>query len=156
MTDRLRGWLLVTAQFVLLGVLVAAPTGSAWSLPGPVRTLGTIGQIAGAAAIVLGVVRLGVAASVHPAPTTNAVLRTDGAYCYARHPICTGVLILGAAMALTGRSLLHLAAWAVLLGVLTVKARFEERLLTERFAGYPAYAAGTGRFLPLPTRRRTR
>lgn len=155
MTDRLRGWLLVSAQFALLAVLAFAPTGTAWSLPDAARSLGTVGRVAGAVAIVIGALRLGVAASVHPAPTTKAVLRTDGAYLYARHPIYTGVLLLGAAMALTGRSLLHVAAWAALLGVLTIKSRFEERLLSERFPDYGIYASRTRRFLPLPTRRRS-
>lgn len=153
MTDRWRGWLLVSAQFVLLAILVLTPTATAWPLPAVARAVGTIGRIAGAAAIVFGAVRLGVGASVHPAPTASATLRTDGAYRYARHPIYTGVLMLGAAMVLTGRSMVHLAAWAALLGVLAVKARFEERLLTERFPDYPTYAAMTRRFLPIPRSR---
>lgn len=156
MTDRGLGWLLVSAQFALLGVLVLSPTGTAWPLPDVARTVGTVGRIAGAAAIVLGGLRLGLAASVHPAPTAHAVLRTDGPYRYARHPIYTGVLVLAAALALTGRSVVHIAAWAALLGVLTIKARFEERLLVDRFAAYPAYAARTRRFLKIPVHARRR
>lgn len=148
MTDRRLGWLLVSAQFALLGVLALAPTGTAWPLPDAARTLGTLGRLVGGAAIVLGGLRLGLTASVHPAPTAHARLRTDGPYRYARHPIYTGVLALAAALALTGRSVVHVVAWAALLGVLMIKARFEERLLTERFADYPAYAATTGRFVP--------
>jgi protein-S-isoprenylcysteine O-methyltransferase Ste14 len=149
-TDRFRGWVLVGTQFALLAILVVAPTGTAWALPDAIRTLGTLGRVIGATAIVLGGLRLGLAASVHPAPTAKAVLRTSGAYRWARHPIYTGVLVLGAALALTGRSFVHVAAWAALLGVLTSKARFEERLLTDRFPDYPAYARRTRRFLPLP------
>jgi protein-S-isoprenylcysteine O-methyltransferase Ste14 len=148
MTDRARGWALVSAQFALLAVLVLAPTGTAWALPAPVEALGTAGRVVGGAAILIGAAQLGLAASVHPAPTDTATLRTDGAYRFVRHPIYTGVLVLGAAIALTGCSLLHLAAWAALLGVLVVKARFEERLLVARFPGYPDYARRTGRFLP--------
>ena len=36
-TDRRSGWLLVGAQFALLGVLALAPTGSAWPLPAVAR-----------------------------------------------------------------------------------------------------------------------
>jgi protein-S-isoprenylcysteine O-methyltransferase Ste14 len=150
MTDRARGWALVSAQFALLAVLVLAPTGTAWALPPAVEALGTAGRVVGAAAILIGAAQLGLAASVHPAPTNTATLRTDGAYRLVRHPIYTGVLVLGAALALTGRSLLHLAAWAALLGVLVVKARFEERLLAARFPDYEDYARRTGRFLPRP------
>ena len=152
MTDRLRGWLLVAAQFALLAVLVLAPTGTAWAVPDGARLLGTAGRILGVALIVLGATRLGTAASVHPAPTEQAVLRTGGAYRYARHPIYTGVLILAAAITITAASVLHVVAWAALLGVLSVKARFEERLLIEHFPDYTAYAKRTRRFLPLPTR----
>jgi len=147
-TDRLRGWLLVTAQLALLGVLVVAPAGTAWALPAPLRWVGALGRVAGAAAIVVGALGLGRAASVHPAPTAGAVLRTAGAYRWVRHPIYTGVLVFAGAMALTGRSVLHLAAWAALLALLSVKARFEERLLAQRFPDFPTYAAHTGRFLP--------
>lgn len=152
MTDRLRGWLLVAAQFALLGLLVLAPAGTAWTVPDRVRLVGTAGRILGVALIVLGAIRLGTAASVHPAPTEQAVLRTGGAYRYARHPIYTGVLVLAAAITITAASVLHVIAWMPLLGVLSVKARFEERLLAEHFPDYTAYANRTRRFVPLPTR----
>lgn len=151
--ERLRGWLLVGGQFVLLGVLVIAPSGALWPLPDPVRVTGMVGRVVGAAAIVLGAARLGLAASVHPEPTKSAVLRVSGPYRYVRHPIYSGVLALAAAMALTGRSLLHLLAFAALVAVLNVKACFEEALLTQRFPNYPAYARRTRRFLPLPRAR---
>lgn len=146
--DRTRGWLLVGAQMALLGLLVGWPTGDLWPLPAALRTVGTLGRVVGALAILIGAIRLGWAASVHPAPTASARLRTDGPYRFVRHPIYSGVLVLAGAMALTGRSVAHLGAWAALLAVLSVKARFEERLLAARFEGYRAYAARTGRFLP--------
>ena len=43
---------------------------------------------------------------------------------------------------------LMLGAFAALLGLLHVKARYEERLLRSRFVGYEAYAARTPRFVP--------
>lgn len=147
-SDRARGWLLVAAQLGLLALLVLAPTGKAWPLPPVVQAVGTVGRVLGGVAIVVGSLRLGRAASVHPEPTGRAALRTDGPYRFVRHPIYTGVLVLGAALALTGRSPLHVVAWAALLAVISVKARFEERLLTERFDGYAEYARRTGRFVP--------
>jgi len=150
-SDRIRGWFLVAGQFGLLAALVLAPTGDDWDVPSWLRTIGTAGRIAGAAAIVLGAIQLGTSLSAHPAPPRDATLRTTGAYRYARHPIYTGVLVLAAAIAATAGSVLHAVLWAVLLALLTVKARFEERLLRQRFPGYPAYRASTRRFLPLPT-----
>ncbi len=148
MSDRARGWMLVSAQFGLLAILVLVPAGSMWPLPPALRAIGTAGRVLGAVAIVVGALRLGPAASVHPAPTAGATLRTDGPYRYVRHPIYTGVLVLAAALVVTGRSPVHVAAWVALLGVFTVKARFEERLLRARFPDYAEYARRTGRFVP--------
>ena len=150
MNDRRRGWLLVLGQFALLGALVLLPVGDDWTVPGWLRTIGIAGRLIGGAAIVLGALQLGTRAAVHPSPPERAVLRTDGAYRYVRHPIYSGVLTLGAAIAATSGSVPHVIAWALLLALLTVKATFEARLLTDRFPNYPSYAATTSRFLPLP------
>ncbi|HUW02600.1 MAG TPA: isoprenylcysteine carboxylmethyltransferase family protein [Acidimicrobiales bacterium] len=148
MSDAVRGWLFVAAQAALLAVLVFAPGGDDWVVSGWMRAVGTIGRLGGAAFIVIGGVRLGVGASVHPEPTSRAILRTTGPYRFVRHPIYSGVLALAAAIALTSGSWAHVAAFVALVIVLAVKARFEERLLVRRFEGYATYAAGTGRFVP--------
>jgi protein-S-isoprenylcysteine O-methyltransferase Ste14 len=147
-TDATRGWLLVTAQFGLLAVLVLGPSGQVWTVTGPLRTAGSVLRWAGLAAIVLGVLRLGRGFSVHPVPTAIAVLRTDGLYRVVRHPIYSGVLLLAAGMAATAGSFLAITAFAFLVLVLSAKARFEEGLLAERFPDYAAYARRTPRFVP--------
>jgi protein-S-isoprenylcysteine O-methyltransferase Ste14 len=147
-TPATRGWAFVGAQAILLAVLVFAPGGNDWAVPSWLRTVGTLGRIVGGALIVTAAVRLGAAASVHPAPTGRAVLRTRGLYRFVRHPIYSGVLVLAAAIAATSGWWLHLAAFVALVGVLAVKARFEEQLLAERFGDYRAYARRTGRFVP--------
>jgi protein-S-isoprenylcysteine O-methyltransferase Ste14 len=142
------GWGLVTVQFGLLAVLFLAPVGDAWpALPGG-AVVRTTASVVGFALVIVGVAQLGLGARIHPAPPANAVLRTQGLYRFVRHPIYSGVLVLGAVAAVTGRSLWHLGAFVGLVGVLAVKARFEELLLMQRFAGYEAYAARTGRFVP--------
>lgn len=148
MTDRARGWLLVAVQLVLLAGLVLAPTGGSWTAPSALVPIGVAGRIGGAAVIVVGALHLGRGLSVHPAPTATAELRTSGLYRFARHPIYSGVLLLGAAIAATAGSVVHLVLWCGLVALFSVKARFEEGLLADRFPGYLAYAARTGRFLP--------
>jgi protein-S-isoprenylcysteine O-methyltransferase Ste14 len=152
-SDARRGWLLVAAQFGLLAVLVLGPSGEAWTVAGPLRTAGSALRPAGLAAVVLGALRLGRGASVHPAPTAVAVLRTEGLYRFVRHPIYGGVLLLAAGITATTGSLLAVAAFAVLVPVLHTKTRFEERLLAERFPDYATYARRTPRFVPFPRRR---
>lgn len=147
------GWLLVAAQFILLGILVLGPSGGAWTVSDSLRGAGEALRIAGLAAIALGVLRLGRGASVHPAPTAAAVLRTDGLYRFVRHPIYSGVLLLAAGITATNGGLVALGVFVALILVLNTKARFEERLLIERFPDYGNYARRTPRFVPSPRRR---
>lgn len=146
----LRGWLLVAAQFVLLGILVFVPPGDAWSVPRPLGLAGAGLRVAGLAAIAAGAVNLGRSLSVHPEPAREAELKTGGLYRYVRHPIYTGVLVLGAGIAVTSGSLVAAGAMVLLVVVLAAKARFEERLLRARFPGYEEYARRTPAFLPRP------
>jgi protein-S-isoprenylcysteine O-methyltransferase Ste14 len=140
--------MLVAAQGLLLAILVFGPSGHAWTVPRPLRTAGQVLRWVGLAVVIIGAVRLGRAASVLPEPTSGAVLRTDGPYRLVRHPIYSGVLLFAAGIAATAGSVLAVLAFGALIVLLSVKARFEERLLTQRFAGYPAYARVTPRFVP--------
>jgi len=148
-----RGWLLVSAQFLLLGLLVFGPSGGAWTVSDSLRGVGQALRVGGIVAIGLGALRLGRAASVHPAPTAAAVLHTDGLYRFVRHPIYSGVVLLAAGITVTNGGLFALGVFAALTVVLNTKARFEERLLMERFPGYADYALRTPRFVPFPRRR---
>ena len=145
---RLLGWMLVGGQAVLLVVLVFGPSGHAWKVPSPLRTAGQVMRWVGLAAVVIGALRLGRAASVHPEPTSRAALRTGGPYRFVRHPIYSGVLLFAAGIAATAGSVLAVLAFGALVGLLSLKARFEERLLARRFAGYAEYARVTPRFVP--------
>jgi len=151
--QRAAGWVLVGVQAVLLGLLVVGPGHGAWTVPVPLRVAGDVLRVGGAAAVIAAALRLGRSASVHPAPTAGAVLRTDGPYRFVRHPIYSGVLLLAAGIAATAGSILAIATFVALIAVLAVKARLEERLLRRRFPDYANYAASTPRFLPRPTRR---
>jgi len=145
---RARGWALVAAQVVLLGILVLAPAGHSWPRPAALRTLGSVLRSAGAVAIVAGAVALGRSLRVHPEPPASAVLRTGGAYRLVRHPIYSGVLALAAGIAVSSGNPVKAAAAVALAGVFHAKASLEEGLLRSRFPGYAAYAARTGRFVP--------
>lgn len=145
---RVRGWVLVGGQTVLLGFLILGPADHAWSVPQPLRMAGQLLRWVGVGAVAIGALRLGRAASVHPEPTSRAALRTDGPYRFVRHPIYSGVLLFAASVAGTSGSAPDVLAFAALAALLFSKARFEERLLAQRFAGYRAYAEATPRFVP--------
>ena len=153
-STRTAGWVLVGTQGALLLLLALASNAPSWSVPAPVQMAGTVLRWVGGAAILIGALRLGAGVSVHPAPTASAELRTNGPYRFVRHPIYTGVLLVAGGIAVTAGSPGALVVFAALAAVLSVKARFEERLLARRFPDYDTYARSTPRFLPLPARRR--
>lgn len=145
--DTRLGWLFVALQFVLLGVLVVEMRAAGQTAPLQ-RTLGVLAATAGATAMGFASRRLGRELRTHPAPSSTAVLRVDGPYRFVRHPIYAGLLLLAAGLAAIGGTAPAVAAFIALLALLSLKARFEERLLAERFPGYPEYARRTPRFVP--------
>jgi protein-S-isoprenylcysteine O-methyltransferase Ste14 len=86
--------------------------------------------------------------SVLPHPKQGAELVLTGAYGWVRHPIYAFVLALGGGWALWWRSAAAGAAWAALLVLFDLKARREERLLSQRFQSYQAYCQQVRRFIP--------
>lgn len=144
------GRLLVTGQLMLLALLAALP----W-LPGgdgfdqPI--VGLVGYglaVAGAVVVIVAAAHLGEALTASPVPKTGAGLRTGGLYRFVRHPIYAGVLLLGWGLGLRAERWLGVVLAVLLTGVLSWKARYEERLLAAAHTGYADYAAGTPRFVP--------
>lgn len=151
--DRRTAYALVTVQMVLLAALVLLPRGEAWA-PGPVLlTAAAVGALAGTALVLVGGTALGRGLTAVPLPNAHAVLRTGGLYRWVRHPIYSGVLLVATSVTLAAGDPRRLVVLGLLVALLTVKARWEEARLAERFPDYPAYAARTPRFLPRVRRR---
>jgi protein-S-isoprenylcysteine O-methyltransferase Ste14 len=146
--------LLVTAQFVLLGLIVVPPGGWGWPVPTWLRVLGLLGVLAGLAVMLLGGTALGRGLTAVPIPNEHAQLRTGGLYRAVRHPIYTGLLLASGAFVVASGSGWRALAFGGLVALLSVKARWEEARLARRFAAYPEYAARTPRFVPGWRRRR--
>jgi protein-S-isoprenylcysteine O-methyltransferase Ste14 len=108
--------------------------------------------------VAISAIELGRALTAHPSPKRSATLRSGGLYRLMRHPMYTGVMALSIGSALPSGSALRVAGTIGLIILFNIKSRFEERALAEHFAGYPAYANVTPRFIPLPVayRRSTR
>jgi protein-S-isoprenylcysteine O-methyltransferase Ste14 len=150
MNNSLKGNFLVLGQFILLALLIFYPATSL-----NYGSLGLLFTIVIAMLLALGVVILGLSflalgksLTAHPIPAKQGELVTDGLYKYARHPIYTAVLAIGAALTLSGGLFPHVLFFLALIILLNYKASFEERLLRARYQGYASYAAKTGRFLP--------
>jgi protein-S-isoprenylcysteine O-methyltransferase Ste14 len=150
MNNSLKGNLLVLAQFILLGFLILYPRSeiSYGSYAFLVTSVTAVLVLAGVVILGLSFLALGKSLTAHPIPAKQGVLVTDGLYKYARHPIYTGVLALGAGMTLAGGLFPHILFFVALVILLNYKASFEEQLLRARYEGYASYAVKTGRFLP--------
>ena len=145
--------LLVTGQFVLIGILVLLPIRHDWPAPGALTVACSIAAMVGLVVMVIGATGLGRGLTATPLPNAHAQLRTGGLYRFVRHPIYSGLLLMMASFTVASGSVLRLLTLGVLVLLLTVKARWEEERLTRRFAGYAGYAARTPRFVPIRLRR---
>ncbi|WP_294179877.1 isoprenylcysteine carboxylmethyltransferase family protein [uncultured Schumannella sp.] len=149
MNRRAIGIALVVVQFVLLAALVLLPwTTPFWERSPVAFAIGGTLALAGAVIAVLGVVGLGRSLTANPVPLDESELVTGGLYGLVRHPIYSGLLLAGLGVMLVAATSWHLVAWAALVALLMTKARWEERMLFERYQDYADYARRTGRFVP--------
>ncbi len=149
-----RGEWYVVGQVMLLALLVFGPTswsgGPPWpaALAGPARLVGAALLLWGLLFFVAGVLHLGPNLTPLPRPRDSSTLVTTGVYGLVRHPIYCGVLGLAFGWALWRQGTLTLAYALLILVFLDVKARREERWLTNRYADYAAYQRRVRRLIP--------
>ena len=141
-------------QLVLLGAVVFLPGGDAWTAPGWLATGMRILQALGLAVVVTGLLNLGRARSASPMPVVGGELHSNGLFRSVRHPIYSGIIAIAIGSAVRSGSAAVAAATLLLIGWLMLKARWEERLLLDRYPGYASYAARTPRFVPFAIRHR--
>ena len=148
MTNKTRGNLLVALQFVLLIGLVAVPAGTLWPFPEWLAILALIAMLGGVMVVLFALVGLGSAATATPVPKQGAPLRTNGFYALVRHPIYSGLLAAGLGLAVRGDTIWHIAIFVGLVVLLSLKSRWEERMLVAVHPEYARYATTVGRFVP--------
>ena len=141
-------WGLVAGQFALIIALAVIPAGSLWPRGPLVWVVASAFFIVAAVVGVLGGTRLGSNLTPNPIPKPGGTLETGGLYRFVRHPIYSAVFALALALTVLGASIAHLAIFVMLVMLLGIKARAEERLLRERFPDYREYQATVGRFIP--------
>src|SRR5438067_9907512 len=79
----------------------------------------------------------------------NAQFAERGPYRYVRHPIYSGILMLGASLGLALGTWLMPVTAILMFSILARRTRVEEIYLIERFGEqYPNYMSRVGRFLP--------
>ena len=141
-------WTLVALQFVLITLLVTIPQGALWQTGLIAGVLAGILLLSGITVGTISVVRLGKALTPNPIPRLDGHLETRGLYSLVRHPIYLAVLLAMLGVVVWGAGVWHLVFYGLLVTLLGVKARAEERLLLERYPEYAEYGARVGRFVP--------
>ena len=154
----MKAWAFVAGQFALLAALVVLPSaavGPTIDVPW-LHPLGYGLMFVGGGVLVVAALHLGEALTPSPHPRDGARLRTSGLYRFVRHPIYSGVLLIGWGLGLRSMLWVGLGLALALSVWMTAKARYEEQLLSARYPDYPAYAATTPRFVPTPRPRHPR
>ncbi len=147
--------MLVSAQFGLAGLCLVPVGPQLPALDRPALGLTLVG--AAGAVGVLALLALGRSTRIHPLPGKDSTLRTHGIYGWVRHPMYTAVLLACLGLALTTGRLLAAAAVLCLAVVLLAKARFEDRMLAERYGRqFADYASRVPAVVPAPWRSRRR
>ena len=140
--------MLVALQFVLITLLITIPQGTLWQTG---LVAGVIAGVMLVGGIILGtisVIKLGRALTPNPIPRLDGHLETRGLYALVRHPIYSAVLLSMLGVVVWGAGVWHLVFYGLLLALLGVKARAEERLLLGRYPEYAEYGSRVGRFVP--------
>lgn len=146
MSNKSKGNLLVTAQFVLIAAIVFIPTASTdelWVYIGV-----ALCTVPGLVILFLGFRQLAGALTANPVPKAGAKLVENGIYKYVRHPIYTGLFLATLGSVVQSLSLFKLIIWLALVILITYKAAWEEKLLAETYPNYSNYLKRTGRFVP--------
>ena len=144
---RRTGTALVLAQFGLI-LMCLLPVGPVIG-SGQLRPLGLVCLALAALVGGLALAAMGSDTRVHPVPDSTATLRTNGIYAWIRHPMYAAVLLACLSVVLSTGRVLAIVAFGALVVVLRAKARFEDRLLGEKFgAPYADYAARVPALIP--------
>lgn len=150
MSNQLKAFNFVFAQFVLLFLLVAAPRDDKayGSLDEFLGWIGIAAFVAGLLIVGISFIGLGKTLTVSPVPKQNGQLITTGLYARVRHPIYSGLLLLSIGVILDAGYWPQLVLAIFLFIVLNAKANFEEELLKSKYPEYKKYAVHTPRFIP--------
>jgi len=149
MKNHITGWLFVAIQGVILVALIVIPGSDAWPTPSWVHAVATVAIFGGLALIGVASLKLGPGITPTPMPSSMGRLTTTGLYQWMRHPIYTGVLTIVIGMVAQSGNWVSLAIGFGAFAFFSVKARWEEARLAERYDGYREYAQHTPRFFPV-------
>jgi len=141
-------YILVSLQAALLILFVLDVSMLELASPIYLKGIALVIAILGFVLLIIALLQLNRNLSPFPTPKKNSQLIQNGIYKYIRHPIYTGILL-----GCFGYSLYVDSSYKILISVLllllfTIKSRYEEKELKQKFKTYSAYMKITGRFFP--------
>lgn len=86
--------------------------------------------------------------SPFPQPTKANVFSQNGLYRYLRHPMYSGLIVLGIALVFSSMRLETFIVLVALIVILNLKADQEEELLSQKYKEYQEYITKTKKFIP--------
>ena len=86
--------------------------------------------------------------NIFPEPLQDAEFVKTGPYALVRHPMYTSLITGTLALVIDFFTPERAVIWLLTAVVLFIKSRIEDKLLTERFAGYRSYIQETRSFVP--------
>lgn len=150
MSNRLRAFNYVFAQFALLFVLFLSPRDD--QAYGAIDlVLGFLGLaliFTGIAIALLSFLGLGKTLTASPVPKENGQLVTTGPYSRVRHPIYFGLLLVAIGVVLDAGYWPQLPVAVLLYVLLNSKANWEEEMLKQKYPEYKNYMLKTPRLFP--------
>lgn len=141
-------YILVVLQGVLLILYVWEVPLMELALPMYLKGTGLVIAIFGFLLFVVALLQLNKNLSPFPTPKKNSQLIQNGIYKYIRHPIYTGILLSCAGYSLYDDSSFKILITFLLLLLFSIKSKYEEKKLIQKFKNYKTYMKTTGRFLP--------
>lgn len=143
-----KDYLLVGLQALLFIVYIVNLKIIDIKLSSVITTTGLLIAIIGIFIFLIAILQLSNNLSPFPTPKNDSSLIKNGLYKYMRHPIYTGILLMFYGYGVYQESLYKILITSVLLILFSVKSRYEESKLKQKFPSYSTYTLKTGRFLP--------
>ena len=144
----LKDWIFVLIQIIFFILYTLDFSFIEWKIDSDFKILMQLISAMGFLITILAVLSMDSLVSPFPSPKNNMQLKTTGIYAFARHPIYSGILIV-----LYAWGIAYASEYKILIAILFhvfifTKAKYEEKLLQNKFKHYKNYQLKTGMFFP--------